>query len=263
MKTTIKLILCLFLSISSTVESGTLVFGPAAVPTSSSYTPPSGVQVWYSVDSFVALSDGASLTNWPDISGNGNHLLRTIGNAVYSTTAMNGRPSVTFGGDVYQSTSAIDLSGTDDVTFLVVVKSVATSTQIILEFGPNWFGGTGGIFMSVDTASSTVGYGHRWGGVASSTATASGITSGGVVIGTSDGALTTGETEIELNGIVATSGAGNTTGNFNSQNLNVGARSGGVANLSGSISEIILWNRKLNSSELSAARNYFMAKYGY
>jgi cysteine-rich repeat protein len=56
----------------------------------------SGLALWLKADAITGLSDGASVASWTDSSGNGRNAVQTIGQPVYKTNILNGKPVVRF-----------------------------------------------------------------------------------------------------------------------------------------------------------------------
>lgn len=74
--------------------------------------PVSGYVAWWDASQITGVSDGSLLSSWPDLSGNGNTLTRTVSAqpTFYNTTAaklINSLPAVWFAGSQLMSTSAV------------------------------------------------------------------------------------------------------------------------------------------------------------
>ncbi len=106
---------------------------------SSETFPTSGLLLHLDASSIVGLQNGATVNEWADISGNGNHFANTMGTPLYRPNAVGGKPAV------YMDGSSLLTSGTAfgrNYTFVTVAKADGlTSGRLISSQDQNYIGG--------------------------------------------------------------------------------------------------------------------------
>lgn len=224
----------------------------------------SSLAIWFDASDESSLTEsGGAVSAWASQVG-AVTLSQTSAGAKPTTgvATVNGLNVLSFdGGDVLQSASPVDLSAVTGVTFWAVCAVTTSGDRVIAEHSSNYNSNTG--FICYRTSSSTVAWGHSLSPtLITSTATLNATTK--LIIATSDRTLATNETTIEIDGdsSAARSPNSNTTGNFSSHTLFVGARSGVVAAMTGTISEVGLCTNVLSAPDQSRLRDYIRTKWG-
>ena len=93
--------------------------------------------LWLKADAITGVSDGGSITDWLDQSGNGNNFTQTNGSRkpkwTQSNADFNGRPTVTFdGADDYFALVTSPLNNSKiNYTLFFVYKSTSTANQFL------------------------------------------------------------------------------------------------------------------------------------
>lgn len=82
------------------------------------------------------LTDGANVSLWPDLSGNGNDLSQAneAEQPTYLAAGLNGKPTVQFDGNSI-SKSAFSLPNDDGATFFIVLQNEGSSSSVVLSIG--------------------------------------------------------------------------------------------------------------------------------
>jgi hypothetical protein len=99
---------------------------------------PAGVTdaaLWLDAAQLTGLSNGAKVTSWPDMSGNGNHATLTSGTPTYQTNALNSKPVVLIQGEQINSPGgSFDFPRVSNIrtAFWVVKKSPWSHQRFIL-----------------------------------------------------------------------------------------------------------------------------------
>ncbi|MFC1659709.1 LamG-like jellyroll fold domain-containing protein, partial [Pseudomonadota bacterium] len=204
-------------------------------------------------------SNGSNISTWSDKSGSGNDVSQetTDNQPDYDTTGLNSKPSILFTGSEYlrdeSGSSSFVFDGTADYSIFVVIKSNdLTTDQRILA---RWGSGNGQYALSTLSSSKIHFYRNvsPWGMVHNT------------IINTSNAyyiSYTYDSTNINgyINGIgqSATYGAVATS----SYKLTLGARSDLVEHFKGYISEVLFYNKALNSTEINEVEVYLSNKWG-
>lgn len=239
-------------------ELGALVTVPTAI---------SGLSRWYAADT-LALSHGAAVTNWPDLSGNGADLTPPGTPPVFVANRWNSLPGILFQGDQDRRLSSV--SSTDrpvsEVTVLAVVADFKRNSfpQYLAwgngsTFGFNLYSYTGG--GSTPPAFIVKRVGGTWG---DNFVTASVLPSRGdpvVLAGRSNGATTT----IRVDGGNEVDTSGGDTGNIDygtgTVELDIGDRGADIGRFEGIMYEILIYGRSLSSTEITELEAYLDAKW--
>lgn len=159
--------------------------------------------------------------------------------------------------------AALALTATDTFTIVAGVrKSADTADAIIAEFSAN-ADTTAGTFALHGPYSASNTYRFTTGGTTSVNADASGFAApvSSVVTGIAD--ISTDTALLRVNGVqVGTSAGDQGTGNFTSQTLYVGARSGGTLPFAGNLYGLFGINRVLTAAELRQVEAYMASRTG-
>ncbi|MDA8686845.1 LamG domain-containing protein, partial [Robiginitalea sp.] len=191
-------------------------------------------------------------TTWSDLSGNGNHGALT-GGVTYSTS--DGGALVFDGDNDYFETDAnIDLTGTDEVTIQVLVKTTTIQTQMIAEHSVDWNANNAfGMAIEVNKVLFTD---HNQGYNASYSVTSINDNEWHLLTGTIDRSLgSSDQSQVYVDG----EDANKTTksnlltdnnGNFLSHKFYVGSRAGSTYFFDGIIAQVLLYDRALTVEEI-------------
>lgn len=248
-----------------------------------SFTPKniSNLQLWLDA-SQLNLSNDTAVSSWTDNSGNGyNATQGTLANRpTFKTNILNGRPSLLFDGtdslSIPSSTSNFKfLHSTDSSLFIVLQPGVVSDPAV------NY------ILISTGASTANIGYSLRF---ADSPASNNGInsfiyfgSSGNTVVSnavnnvltantfnyfrvmsqpTNGTAANRSEIQVDLSTVIKNNTQTNTASTSNSSsNLFIGQSDTGAFPFSGYISEIIIYNKILSSSETTSVQNYIRSKY--
>lgn len=216
-------------------------------------------------DLTTITSSGGAVSQWNDKSGNGRHVTQaTAANQpTTGTVTQNGLNAMSFDGNDLMSVAALDLSSTAAVTLCAVFTAGSGGDQIVAEHSTNYNNAKG--FLLYRTSTNVVFWGASdpVGKYSAFETTATLTTTAKLLVATSDRTLTTNESTAWINDVTAGSRPfnDNLTGNYASAGLFVGARSGVVAGLNGSLCELILVPRVITASERTAIHNYAQAKW--
>ncbi len=257
---------------------------PFPGPTGSSVTPPplTGMLVWYiagagSNCSGATCNDGDSQDTWADQSGNGltGHGDNTLalGTAVpnciagvYHTNQINGKPAVTFNGNVLTPTcfahAQTGIINTHTATAFVVMTFTSACTYLTGATECSIQGGVGGSFNwepSNSSGNATLNKACQ-AFIASSTSTTSSATWYQMNIDYDD---STGAWAMRTNR--AGAGSGTNTQTLTGETLGIGGNgcTGSVLGpFNGQMAEYILYGRVLTGGEITTVETYLNAKYG-
>ncbi|MEL6252401.1 MAG: T9SS type A sorting domain-containing protein [Bacteroidota bacterium] len=203
--------------------------------------------------------NGDAISRWLDNSGYGNHAV-SVNSPNYYTNQYNGNAAVFFNGsnDNLSLTPTQLPTGTSARTYIFIAESIETSNQNLMDHGLGGASGARVTITHMDTESSLAVNGHRWG---------SNFTSNtDLRISTFD--LAASSTSNQIN--IYTNAGGLTESNLagSSQSVNtgttyahIGTSNSGSSYFSGDITEIIIFDKQLNSAEFIILHNYLAAKY--
>lgn len=94
--------------------------------------PVTGAVLWLDASQITGLSDGAAITTWPDMSGNGYNATQTGASTLkptYKTSILNGKPVARFdGGDWLALTDTLTITS---LSVFVVWKSAGTNGRMV------------------------------------------------------------------------------------------------------------------------------------
>jgi hypothetical protein len=96
-------------------------YGPGGVGSSTTN------RLWLRAGDITGLSDGASVSSWPDTSGNNNDASQATpaNKPIYKTNRINGKPAIKFTGNTFLDPGALGIAGTGSFTYFVVIKDSA------------------------------------------------------------------------------------------------------------------------------------------
>tara|TARA_R110002050_G_scaffold273113_1_gene417044 strand:- start:35734 stop:37536 length:1803 start_codon:yes stop_codon:yes gene_type:complete len=203
-------------------------------------------------------------TTWMDLSGNDNH--GTLQNGVIYNSANNG--SLVFDGvdDYFVTDTGLDLSDTDKITIQIIIKYSSTPVSMILEHSTDWnsnnaFGVLGGQpsgkmqftdhNQDYNASHSTNTLNDNNWHFFSVTVDRSQVANNQSIIYV-DGVLN--HTQTSLNA--------DTSGNYSSLPLYIGARAGSNYFFNGNIAQVLIYKRVLTAVEVQQNFNAVKLKYG-
>jgi autotransporter-associated beta strand protein len=222
------------------ISAGTLrVQAPIAQVTS-------GSQLYLNAASLTGTANGATVTTWTDLSGNGRNTSAGTGTVTFQSTGVHGNPTVVFNGSSVLN-DALSASNTTGTIFIVEQTGNTTNPNGAF-FGSNGAGG-----QEFRQAGTQLQFLSR--GIAPLGNTSSGtLTTSGQILAVT---FTTGAngTQFYVNGSsVGTTQNGNVsfTSGLTSQIGGSQAFSGGYEDFIGNISAVVVYNTVLNSSQITA-----------
>ena len=244
------------------LESGSIVLqGGTASSLTVVSAPPTGMQLWLKADAITNVSEAGAVNTWPDSSGNGRNATTTTGTAngpyYYGTSGPNGKPALLFGTGT-MSTSGTFFNPLSTAASVYAVYTAPTnnnysafSWSVSQDIYGVWFG-QGKVtryFPFAYSAPLNVGEGTE---VRYSSPDYS-----------VDGMIYDGSRIYRRkNGFVYNSPATTGTTGWNGPVV-LGRGQNGTYNFSGGyISEILIYDRALTSSEITQIENYLGEKYG-
>jgi hypothetical protein len=246
-------------------------------PKASGFNPKSisNLAIWLDASDTASLTfNGSTVSEWRDLSGNDRHFAQATAANQPGTSTMNGRRTLTSAGSAYMTGNAATLG---------VARNVGGLTMIVVGTETNTSGGATYTMISFTVASSagaraalvrvssTANYQFAAGGrrldadsfaLAGSAASQSAAAT--VLAGTfdyansdaflhKDGSLAGSNTTFQTNG--------NTT-DANSQGVGLFASPTGTNGMSGSIAEVLVYQRALTSAERQRIERAFGKKWG-
>lgn len=250
----------LFGALIFTISSLGQTIGPGGIGLSNE------LSIWLDA-STISASNGSTVSNWSDISGNNNHFLQTSASlkpSFVESSSINSKPAVLFSNDNLFSSSISSLN-TSNISWFIVSKTSATGLQVL--FRSNYSSGAGSSSQSAQLL-----------GLYSSS-------SGGVIqyVRASNGVLKGNTSSFSTNSNIISSIWGNSqllsyknnsfensiaTGNVSPAGHNlicIGANSSDPSinylSFSGEIAEIIIYNTSLNNAQRIILNNYLSSKY--
>ncbi len=200
--------------------------------------PVTGAALWLDASQLTGLANGATVTTWTDISGNGNNATATGSAATYQTGVLNGQPVVRFHADGNASFNFTENTAIQTV-FWVVKKPVDASYLSFM------LGDSGAYDFHPEN-------GVMWASYAS----------GNILAGTTKvmGAVVNGQTTPLPKGtfqLVSLVTPGPVRANQLTADRGIPGRS-----WSGDMAEVIIYNRALTTAEELAVGKYLAEKYG-
>jgi len=224
-----------------------------------------GLMAWYVADDLsTSLAIGASVTSWPDRSGNGNTLTNLVGAASQpilsqSNLQFRAKYTVTFdGGDNLNRTSPIGFAGETGQSIVIVYQHIA--------------GAAGGNFAQLCLTSNGVNevrldsVGNQvecmFAGGPGVSRSSSRFSTNGWMVSRFDNTSNLNQ-GFEDYGIPAAQTDQTDAGTFASSIIRLGSRTDGSLAYIGKIAEIIVYNRRVSDTELNTIFCYLVGRYGF
>lgn len=208
-------------------------------------------------DPSTILESGGLVSQWNDKSGNGNNVTQGTGANKPTTgvTTQNGKNVLDFdGNDSLDMPSALfSISNAANTIFVVGKRNVDSGSQVLMIFEEGSGNFRAGIFY--DSAAGTVTARNDTG--AGTNISSSGITTDFAIMhSTFDGVA--GQT-VSMNGVTNSNAGGSAE-----SGIDIGTIGSGSASLplTGSIAEIIIYNRELSAFEILLVEQYLSNKWG-
>ena len=245
---------------------GASAFSPASLFSSGEegvwYDPSDLSTMFQNSDGTTAVAVGDPVGYIEDKSGNGNHAIQATSAKRPTLRETGGLYYLEFGGaQGLRTASNIDFTGTDTMSVFVGVKKDDDTTDNILEHSANIAGndgtfrvhsGTGGLYRN-QSKGSVLSNANNSDNAAPST---------NVLTGQSK--ISTDLNVLRIDGVEAGTGTTNQgTGNYTSQQLNVGSRNnGGSLHLTGRIYSMVIRNVLSSDAEIASTEAYVANKTG-
>lgn len=232
----------------------TYAAGPAGID--------SGLKLWLSATSGTkdsggnSTDDGETVETWEDQSTDVRTATRQDGSAVYGLTGLNYNPTLDFTDANYTFSDTGLPSGSSERSIFVVASTDDIGNWRYV-LGAGTFGGGNGFDFGnrsgsgtvfITTHSSQEAQTGSWSPLGSARLAYGSVTSGTLYIAVNGGDLVAGGSGVNT----VLDGAGN-----------VGANSGGSERWDGKISEVIMYNRTVTSTERQRINSYLALKYGF
>jgi hypothetical protein len=221
-------------------------FRPTSIP---------GCQLWLDAADTTTLSlSGSNVTQWNDKSGNVNNAFVTT--SANQPTYANNR--LTFSGEQYLLTPLN--SRIEAQTLFAVVSTSATETSQRAVLGQNGVGLRGGYSFYLATGGSLIQRVHTWGGDPGFNGAV--LTRNQVFLYGATVVSSTGSGVLYANGSVSASGSvASLASSAFTYIVGAGLAEGGEP-LQGTLSELLLWNSVLTTSQRQLIEGYLMHKWG-
>lgn len=220
---------------------------------------------------------GGKVATWADRSGNARDATQGTDAArpTYSATGLNSRPGLTLDGGDIISTGAFDLTAYNALAVHIIFQDSIAGNAIVMERSADGATTNGGFYIVVNNggvgelkflATGNVG--------ASSAETTVGVSMAtpAIVTGTTDFAPATNESILRhaKADVTATRGSNSNnssvlaTANFGNHAIHIGARTGGVAPVTGVVAAVAVaaWSTGVNLAQVQAAESLLAAEWG-
>jgi hypothetical protein len=221
---------------------------------------------WWDASSAATItSSGGLVSAWASRVGSYSLGQATDANKpTTGTTSTNGLNTLSFDGNDMLSVASFNLSTTAQITVWFVGTVNSGTDRILVEHGANFNTDRPGFLLYRKSDNKVEFANQTTAGSASSVTTSTLTTTAKLIVGTSDFSLSTNETATFVNGTEESTRPvnANSSGNFASKTLFVGARTGIAAPLTGTIAEVGVCSSVLNSSDLASLRTYISSKWG-
>lgn len=207
-----------------------------------------GLAAWWKADT-VALADGATVTTWPDSSGNGLDLT-AVGAPIYKTAGLNNQPTVRLPGTAtnYLKNDSINLAQPCTAFFAARRTAASGAVGAIVAGSP-----TVDVSLFINAGQT---FGAFAGGVGGLTAAAASATVAHVFAVVLNGASSTV-------GVDALGSTFNIGANGFTAGITVGARANRTGEFfDGDVGEICLYTGALGATQATALLTYLGSKYG-
>lgn len=226
---------------------------------------------WYDISDLATLFQedgttpavvGQEVGKVLDKSGNGNHLVQTTATNCPILQVENGRYYLDFdGGDGLQA-SAIDMTGTNQMTVCAGCKKDTNDTMAIAEFSLN-VGGNQGTFR-IASLSNVWRWTSRGNNTVNVNSTGTTYGAGSLSVLTGQASITGDTSSLRIDGALNNSStADQGDGPYGNHTLNVGARNAGASiQLDGRIYGLVVRGASSTASEVDALEEYMGRKTG-
>lgn len=252
-----------------TLTSG--VFTPAALFASSeegAWYDPSDLSTMYTDDGITNVTtDGQAVYRIDDKSGNGRHLRQAVSASRPTYRTSGGLHWLDFDGGDSMSTSAIDFSGTDKMTFAAAVNKEGGSFRMLAELSANSSSNAGSFFIAAPVDTSNYYRALSRGTATLDVGQASTFTAAGaspdlaVITATMD--ISGDATIIRRNGTAASTGTGDQgSGNFGNYALYVGAQGGSSLYYDGRLYGMVIRGAASSGTEIDDLEAWLADKNG-
>jgi hypothetical protein len=227
---------------------------------------PSNLGAWFAAGAITGLGNGASVSNWPDMSGHGNNATQAASGSqpTYVFNAMNGQPVVRFN-SANSTYLLFNRPVQDDFTMVIVYQS----TQKNQGTGTAFYQGAGlingdqpgvqndfGTQLNAD-GQVTAGTGNPDTSISSD----SGFNDGKPHVATFERTESTGSLVLYVDGAEVAAGRGGTQSLTAPPSLDLGAVPSGGGFLSGDIAEVRVYNTALPTSARQSLETALRVKY--
>jgi hypothetical protein len=216
------------------------------------------------LDAGNSASYAGTGTTWNDLSGNGNN---GVLNGGVTFSASDGGALVFDGANDYFETDAnIDLTGTDEVTIQVLVKTTTTGTQLIAEHSVNW-NANNSFGLAIEN-NKMLFTDHNQGYNSNYSVTSINDGEWHLLTGTIDRSLGgSDQNKLYVDGedpnyTVNRDLQADNNGNYQSHKFYVGSRAGSSYFFDGIIAQVLLYDRALTSEEIQQNFNAIGVAYG-
>jgi hypothetical protein len=221
----------------------------------SSFSPQSiqNLIAWYAADRISGISNGASVSSWPDLSGNGNNLSQATGanQPTYLVSSINGRPAVSFNG----TSSVMSLPGAfsagNNNTLFCVFQPTTASIGGLLDSAP----ATSNVYRNYTAGS------WEWNANAP-TFPLTLLNANPVLIGLTASLAPSRQVLYERNNMLISTNTNASTAAMAWTNPVIGNVNGAAPWYSGTIAELLIYNRSLLAAERTLIAQYLSAKWG-
>lgn len=206
----------------------------------------SGLKLWLEASAISGVSNGSALTTWNDSSGNSNNATQSNSSykPTYESSGINGLPTVLFNSDQFLATANFSI-GLPRTEFVVFDPNTVTGNEYIFD----GYQGNTDVYRVYSNAMSLYN---------GTNVTGQAVSINTPYIGTVT--ATSGSSTMLLdggNGVTANPGS-STPGGYS-----IGDYGGsGPYGIDGDVSEMLVYNTNLTSTQRAAVENYLASKYG-
>ena len=227
----------------------------------------SGLKLWLDA-SAIELSDGAAISSWTDLSGNGFDFIQSSESCrpLYKTGIINGKPVVRFDGsdDRLACYSLSGLGGNNSKTiFAVATVGTGSSEHTIFQLGESGVSGRTFI-LGCKRDSSQFKWGvWQWGSGYDLDDSASVSGAWAIIVGVKDG----NNLSLYRNGVLRAGPTARSAANIRANNSRIGARfdngtTGAAMFFQGDLAELVLYDSALAATDIQKINKYLSQKYG-
>jgi hypothetical protein len=228
---------------------------------------PFDLGAWFEASAITGLANGAYLSDWKDLSGNGNNATQTVASnqPIYVLNAMNGLPVARFNSN-NSTYLSFNRPVQDDFTIIIVYQS----TQNNQGTGTAFFQGAG--LVNGDQPGAQNDFGTQLnangqitagtGNPDTSISSGGGLNDGRPHVVTFERTESTGALALYVDGLQVATGTGSTSPLTAPSQLDLGAVPSGGGFLNGDIAEVLVFDIVLTDDARAADENALKGKYG-